>query len=189
MASELTVQTIKGPTSGGNANKILIGSGQTLHAPGHVIQVQEFQGYNGDGTHTYFSISSTTYTSTPVAVSITPKFSSSKILVTVHAQGFYQDGVVGNAVKMALYKSVGGGSFSGVSGLNSGQVGRHIAYLNHSTASTLQQASFQHLDSPSTTSAIIYKIYLARLHSSSGYARILANGDDSFSISAMEIAQ
>ena len=39
MASELTVQTLRGPTSGTNANKVLIPSGQTLHAPGHVIQV------------------------------------------------------------------------------------------------------------------------------------------------------
>ena len=39
MASELTVQTLRGPTSGANADTVLIPSGQTLHAPGHVIQV------------------------------------------------------------------------------------------------------------------------------------------------------
>jgi hypothetical protein len=47
MSSELFVQTIKGPTSGANANKIIIPSGQTLDASaggfttpaGHVIQV------------------------------------------------------------------------------------------------------------------------------------------------------
>jgi hypothetical protein len=39
MASELTVQTLRGPTSGTNADTVLIPSGQTLHAPGHVIQV------------------------------------------------------------------------------------------------------------------------------------------------------
>ena len=135
------------------------------------------------------SVSSTTYGSTAVEVSITPKFSSSKILVTFHAQGFYAQGVVTNAVKVALYKSVGGGSFSGVSGLPSGQVSRHIGYMNHANSTTLHASSFQHLDSPATTSELIYKIYLARLASSGGYGRILANGDDSFSITAMEISQ
>ncbi len=48
MASELTVQTIKGPTSGGNANKILVPSGHTLDASaatlvpsaGYIVQHQ-----------------------------------------------------------------------------------------------------------------------------------------------------
>ena len=189
MSGTITVQNIQGPTTGSNANQVLVPSGHTLHAPGHIVQVQEFQGYNGDGIHSNFSVSSTTYGATPIAVTITPKFSTSKILVTMHAQGFYQQGVVANAVKIALYRSVGGGAFAAVPGLPSGQVSRHIGYMNSSSATTLHASSFQHLDSPATTSAIIYKIYLARLNSSSGYGRILANGDDSFSISAMELAQ
>jgi len=178
MGSTLTVDNIVGATTAGNV-KLPAGS---------VLQTQTFQGYNGDGTHTNFSISSTTYGATAAAVSITPKYSSSKILVTFHGQGFYQNGVVANAIKLALYKSVAGGSFSGVSGLNAGQVSRHIGYMNHANSTTLHQASFQHLDSPATTSALIYKIYLARL-AGSGYGRIMANADDSFSITAMEIAQ
>ncbi len=179
MASTLTVDTIVGATTAANVK---------LPA-GTVLQTQTFQGYNGDGTHTSFSVSSTTYGATAAAVSITPKYSSSKILVTFHGQGFYQDGVVANSVKMALYKSVAGASFAGVSGLPSGQVGRHIGYMNNANSTTLHQCSFQHLDSPATTSALVYKIYLARLNSSSGYGRILANPDDSFSITAQEISQ
>ena len=179
MGSTLTVDNIVGATTAASV-KLPAGS---------VLQTQTFQGYNGDGTHTTLSVSSTTYGATAVQVSITPKYSSSKILVTFHAQGFYQEGVVANSVKLALYKSVAGGSFSGVSGLSSGQVSRHIGYMNHANSTTLHQTSFQHLDSPATTSALIYKIYLARLHSSSGYGRILANADDSFSITAMEISQ
>jgi len=178
MASTLTVDNIVGATTAANVK---------LPA-GTVLQTQTFQGYNGDGTHTYFSVSSTTYAGTGAAVTITPKYASSKILITFHAQGIYQNGTVGNAVKIALYKSSGGGSFAAVSGLPSGQVSRHIGYMNHANATTLHQASFQHLDSPATTSALIYKIYLARL-ASSGYGRIMANGDDSFSITAQEISQ
>ena len=179
MGSTLTVDNIVGATTAANVK---------LPA-GTILQTQTFSGYNGDGTHTNFSISSSSFGATAAAVSITPKYSSSKILVTFHGQGFYQDGVVSNAIKLALYKSVAGGSFSGVSGLNAGQVSRHIGYMNHANATTLHQASFQHLDSPATTSALVYQIYLARLNSSSGYGRILANPDDSFSITAQEISQ
>ena len=177
MGSTLTVDNIVGATTAANVK---------LPA-GTVLQTQTFQGYNGDGTHTNLTVSSTTYGATAAAVSITPKYSSSKILVTFHGQGFYQNGVVGNAVKLALYKSVAGGSFSGVSGLNAGQVSTHIGYMNHANSSSLHQASFQHLDSPATTSALVYKIYIAM--KTSGYARVAANGDDSFSITAMEISQ
>jgi hypothetical protein len=38
--STLQVENLIGPTSGSNANKVIIPSGQTLHAPGHVIQVK-----------------------------------------------------------------------------------------------------------------------------------------------------
>ena len=37
--STLHVENLKGLSSGGNANKIIVPSGQTLTAPGHVIQV------------------------------------------------------------------------------------------------------------------------------------------------------
>ena len=39
MASELQVTTIRGVPTGANANQINIPAGQTLHAPGHVLQV------------------------------------------------------------------------------------------------------------------------------------------------------
>ena len=38
--STLHVENLKGLSSGGNANKIIVPSGQTLTAPGHVIQMQ-----------------------------------------------------------------------------------------------------------------------------------------------------
>jgi hypothetical protein len=39
MSGTLQVGNIIGPTTGADANKVIIPSGQTLHAPGHVIQV------------------------------------------------------------------------------------------------------------------------------------------------------
>ena len=76
MASELTVQTLRGPTSGANANTVLIPSGQTLHAPGHVIQVVHRVG--GDRITT---TTTNTWTAANLDLSITPKFVNSKILL------------------------------------------------------------------------------------------------------------
>ena len=84
MASELQVQTISGPPTGVNANKILIPSGQTLSVvdglssdampAGSVIQV-----VHGKGSDTFTS-SGSAWVTTPVAFSITPKYSNSKII-------------------------------------------------------------------------------------------------------------
>jgi hypothetical protein len=41
MASELIVQTLKGPTSGANANKVIIPSGQTLEVSGSVTGITQ----------------------------------------------------------------------------------------------------------------------------------------------------
>jgi len=68
MASEITVQTIKGPTSGANANKVIIPSGQTLDASGGTLVPSEgavvnYQSYR-DTTLTVLTSSSfsTVYT-------------------------------------------------------------------------------------------------------------------------------
>jgi len=74
--STLHVENLKGLSSGGNANKIIVPSGQELHASGHVVQIQTAQMQGGSGTTT-----STTYVDTGLSISITPKFATSKILV------------------------------------------------------------------------------------------------------------
>ena len=74
MASEITVQTIKGPTSGANANKVIIPSGQTLSAPGHVIGVAH-------AVSSPMTINSTGETLI-VSVSYTAKVTGSRLLVS-----------------------------------------------------------------------------------------------------------
>ena len=76
MASELQVTTLRGVPTGANANQILVGSGQTLAAPGHIIQIIE------DNNSTAYVTVSTTSTWTQVmSTSITPKFATSKIFI------------------------------------------------------------------------------------------------------------
>ena len=43
MSGTIVVQNIQGPTSGANANKVIIPSGQQLYAPGHILQVTTVQ--------------------------------------------------------------------------------------------------------------------------------------------------
>ena len=102
---------------------------------GSVVQIQHYTKYNGDGVGSaYTSVSSTTLAASEVAVTITPVFSSSKILIHVGIEGLYNEATGGNAHKIALYKSVGGGSFSAVSGLSSGQFTRHQGYYGDAQA-------------------------------------------------------
>ena len=77
--STLHVENLKGPTSGANANKIIVPSGQTLTAPGHVIQMQHST-TTGDAVATTCS----SFTDTGLSLNITPKFATSKILVLVN---------------------------------------------------------------------------------------------------------
>ena len=81
MASELIVQTLKGPTSGANANKILIPSGQTLNAAGHVVAV-----YNAvsDTTQTISSASLTNISG--LSITMTPKDADNLIVMQASIQ-------------------------------------------------------------------------------------------------------
>ena len=81
MASEIIVQTIKGPTSGANANKILIPSGQTLDASegfvppaGHILNTTH---YKGDSTSTS---SGSAWVDSTVVFNYTPLKSTSLIV-------------------------------------------------------------------------------------------------------------
>lgn len=81
MSSELFVQTIKGPTSGANANKVIVPTGQTLTAPGHVIQV-----ISTTKTDTYSESISARGLGTNVTgltATITPTSASSRLIVYI----------------------------------------------------------------------------------------------------------
>jgi len=83
MSGELIVQTLKGPTSGANANKIIVPSGHTLDASGGtlvpsagaVVQVESVQGSATSAT------TSAGVARTGATISFTPKFSTSKLLI------------------------------------------------------------------------------------------------------------
>ena len=89
MAGILTVQTIQGPTSGANANKVIIPAGQTLSVTdgvqvsdmpaGSVIQTLTYTHPSGTALET----SSDSFVSTGINLTITPYFTNSKIIITL----------------------------------------------------------------------------------------------------------
>jgi hypothetical protein len=168
MASELTVQTLRGPTSGANADTVLIPSGQTLHAPGHVIQV--VQGVES-GAPSY-SVGSSSLSSAILSVSITPKLSTSKILISGQITGSSDSNA--HAFWIAIHRGstdVGHGQTDG----NRKIVHSGIAQMLYNGSGgngagngteALGNGSIHFLDSPNTTSEITYNIKLA--HNSGG---------------------
>ena len=128
MASELTVQTLRGPTSGANANTILIPSGQVLDASagfvapaGSVIQVAQAD------------------TSTPVTLAVgtgiaintinfTPKYSNSIIQVTIsHGQTTKNSGA-GTATWLSCWVGLDG---TNTEKIRTGAIGYPEAYSDH----------------------------------------------------------
>tara|TARA_B000000441_G_C21559802_1_gene242247 strand:+ start:152 stop:664 length:513 start_codon:yes stop_codon:yes gene_type:complete len=155
--STLTVQNIQGSAS--SSNTISVASGHTLHQPGMIIQTQVAQFQEGIGGHTRVETTSQTPVATNILVTITPKFSTSKLLVNFSGQGAWNSATTGNAMELYLYRSVGGASFAAAD-LSSGKVTNYAAYSNDTTG-ILHSVSFSWLDNPATTSAVIYKIYIA----------------------------
>ena len=150
-----------------------------VRVPGSVIQVT----FTISTSHE--TIGSAAWTATNTLGVITPKSSTSKILVQITGT-MRAYNTSGNDARGAwrIYKSVAGGSYS--------QVGihqmTHRAY-DYGGSGRLDDIPFhmQYLDSPSTTSEITYKLY--------GYKEAGSNievgpdGDDQQYVTLMEIAQ
>ena len=140
--STLSVDTIQGKTTAG-----------TVAMPaGAVLQVVQT-----NFTASTTSVSGTVYTEiTGLNVSITPKFSTSKILWQCSiAQGENQDAFPGyrlfrDSTVLNLPSAVGSGTATTFAGVHTGNDARD-QYLLH-------QVNYQFLDSPNTTSQITYKV-------------------------------
>jgi hypothetical protein len=146
--STLQVENLIGPTSGSNANKVIIPSGQTLYAAGHVIQVQALSRVR---------ISSTVLSSTSTVIlndgggnfetTITPKFSNSKIVGYVNISGIASVSNA-NSIAFMIYRN---GSFIQT-------IDSHISY-NSDEHGDRCHLSHQFIDEPNSTSTVTYSIY------------------------------
>lgn len=165
--SELSVGQLKGLTV--NNNVMTVPSGHTLYAPGHVIQVVNFE-YVGSE----ISSSSTTYVETNVTATITPKYTTSKILVVAKGNWLKNATNASNGVNVRL--------------LRDGSVVKTITGLGVTNTAIENNGSYSitYFDSPSTTSPVTYKTQFA--NSISSVVVIHGRGHNG-TLTLMEIAQ
>ena len=171
--STLHVENLKGLSSGGNANKIIVPSGQTLDASngfvapaGHIIQVLSTT------TDNSFGITSTSLVDTGLSLTITPASTSSKILIFANMYEVFKQ----STTTSPMFAISRGGTI----------IGDHQgATLAYTAGNEYENIQIQYTDSPSTTSATEYKI---RFKSSNGNL-VYINGDNTQShLTLMEIA-
>ena len=159
--STLKVDTIQGKTTAG-----------TVAMPaGHVIQVVSSEiGASGD-----ISTTSTSFVDTGHSVTITPKFSTSKVLVTLMG-GRMTYGTV-NQISVNILASIAGGSYADV----------HLAVdlLTMNSTYGLNMAA-QKLHSPNTTGPVIYK---TQFGSGNGAEQLYTSSNCVVTLTAMEIKQ
>lgn len=146
--STLAVNTLQAQTG----STVSLASGQTLHAPGHVVQTVNSE------TASQVSVTSTTFTDTSLTATITPKFSNSKIMIVLN-QGvyIYRNGVGDLMGGIRLMRDTtminqgysdtnGGGGLNPYFALGTSQA-MYFSYWHNMTF----------IDSPNTTSAVTYK--------------------------------
>ena len=158
MASQLTVDNIVGATSA-----------SAIHIPGHVIQTV---GYNDIITAT--NTNSTSFVATTLAATITPKFATSKILVTATFSAT-QDGGSNEQAAVTIYRGATNLRPSGTCNFMYDHPGGNVGF----------SGTYMIYDSPATTSATTYTVYI-KVSGSSSYFRAIAGTD---TITVMEIAQ
>jgi hypothetical protein len=150
-------------------NGLTFPNSTTQASAGNVLQVVQ-------GTYAIeVTNSTTTYADTGLTATITPKFSTSKILVIVEQSDVYAPTTTG--VKLQLLRS---GSSIIVFG----------GYVVYNTVGSIDvgTCSTTYLDSPATTSAIIYKTQFANRVNSGNASGVQNGGAATSTITLMEIA-
>ena len=166
MTSRLLVDKIEGKTTA-----------STVQMPsGSVIQVQRGE------YRTYSNTTSTSYVASGLSVNITPKFTSSSILVRVIINGSYINSNAKHS-RFALYRAS-----SSIATLSTS--GGYVADFSDEPSYGTYSNVYEHIDSPSSTSQQTYALYM----STSGGTLFLNNynvGSTSSltTITAVEIAQ
>ena len=146
-------------------------SGYNLAMPaGHVLQVVSATNTNTANGGFLLQTTSTSFVSVPLAVSITPSSTSSKIMILVTT---------------ATYRAATGYVTVYRGSTNIGGATNGLANPTGSSSSRHEPLSFSYLDSPNTTSSVQYTLYA---RTASGTLYVGGDGDLINSITVMEIA-
>ena len=162
MTSRLLVDKIEGKSTSGNI----------IFPAGMILQVVSAESSGADGNDTFTS--STNFGDASHSVTITPKFSTSKVLVSLMG-GRMTYGAVG-AIHVRIMASINGGSYS--------QIIEGVDALTQSSTYGLNMA-VQTLHSPSTTGDVIYK---TQFKSSNGNAQYYTSSACPVTLTAMEVS-
>ena len=159
MASELRV------------DRIIPVDGVPTNGGGGIIQMVE-----GSTTNRTES-SSSTYIATNLSATITPRFSSSKIYLTLG--GDTNTNGTGNYQFLTYYRSINGGTFTnlapnGSNDSNSVDQNMGFAMIYGADSRIHVPVAMPYLDSPNTTQSVEYKVYI-RMQSGSGTVEFPAN--------------
>ena len=119
----------------------------THYQPGNIIQIQRAE------YRTYSNTASTSYVASGLAVNITPKFTSSSILVRVIINGSY----INSSQKYAFFALYRGSSNVASLSTTGGYVLNFSSGPSYGTYSNI----YEHLDSPNSTSQQTYALYWA----------------------------
>ena len=151
-------------------------SGNGVAIPGHVIQVVN------STTSTQALTTSTSFVDTGLTASITPKFSSSKIFVTISQAFSMTSGTNAQYQANLIIADGSNNQLFGASGFDQFRVKEQYAFH--------WQTNLQMLHSPSTTSSFTYK---TRMKAVGGFASANIGAQygsaEESSITLMEIAQ
>ena len=109
MAGTLTVQNLQGPSSGANANKIIVPAGQTfIPSSGQVVQTVT----NTSTANTNITSSSTWVALNETEISITPKMAGSKFIYTVSIGVEFDGTTFSGSNGLKPYYSINSGSYT-----------------------------------------------------------------------------
>tara|TARA_B100000131_G_scaffold123096_1_gene120241 strand:- start:86 stop:592 length:507 start_codon:yes stop_codon:yes gene_type:complete len=139
--------------------------------PGSIIQVRQFTTTNSAEGGFLLQTSSSSWTASPLLLAITPKFSTSKILINVNTSS-YNGG--NNHTAYTIYRDSTnlGGSTYGVADFTSSHTWRPFSMML--------------LDTPQTTSSVTYRVYARTLNNT-----LYMGGDSDVhnTITLMEVKQ
>ena len=157
-----------------NVDTLQKADGTEFAQAGHVVQVQQYQAYPA-----YMNLSSDSFAATNMTVTITPKFANSKIVL--HASwGYWFASDSNNYCIGTFYRgssNLGTGSYSALT--FHGPM-RNSSYNHHAT--------MDYIDSPGTTNATTYTVYVRPYSANTSHLRVQWSAQLSF-LSATEIAQ
>tara|TARA_B100000508_G_C11286576_1_gene193133 strand:- start:32 stop:553 length:522 start_codon:yes stop_codon:yes gene_type:complete len=140
-------------------DKIIPTTGVPTGGGGGIIQV--VQGTFGNS----FSTTSTSLVDQGLTATITPKFSTSKIIATAcFTLRAARDSTTQIGAGFALIRTVSGGSAVSLSAGATGTNDDNITYMTSVSSGTLNfgmPISYKALDSPNTTSATVYKLQVS----------------------------